>query len=305
MNNMKRATTCLTLTVDEDGLATITIDVPGRSMNVLTSELTRDLQTAVERIADDPDIKGALITSGKSSGFLAGADLKDFKEIIDHGITPQAAADISTETSRLFRRMETCGKPFAAAINGLALGGGLELCLACHYRVLSEHGASRLGLPEVKVGLLPGAGGTQRLPRLVGVASSLPLLLEGRSLEPSTALKAGLVHEVVEHESVREAARRWLLTEPSAEQPWDRKGFRVPGGADSSDPHVFQAFASAIARTTAESRGNYPAPLAILSCVYEGVRLGIEAGLRIESKRFGTLLSGPVARNMISTLFIN
>jgi 3-hydroxyacyl-CoA dehydrogenase/enoyl-CoA hydratase/3-hydroxybutyryl-CoA epimerase len=298
-------TTALKFDIDRDGIAILTIDVPGRPMNVITPELTADLTAAVDRIATDAAIKGAIITSGKPGAFVAGADLKDMVSAFDRGITPAEAAKFSFELSTLFRRMETCGKPFAAAINGLALGGGLEICLACHFRVLADDPKTVVGLPEVQVGLLPGAGGTQRLPRLIGIPNSLPLLLQGKQVKPAEALKLGIVHALAANDAVLEKAREWLLATPSAEQPWDKKGFRVPGGAGPMAPHASQTFVAGNALTSANTNGNYPAPPAIMSCVFEGTQVPIDLGLKIESKYFGKLLSGAVARNLIRTMFVN
>jgi len=298
-------TTALKFDLDRNGIAILSIDVPERPMNVITPELTAELKAAVERIASDAAIKGAIITSGKPGAFVAGADLKDLVTAFDKGIDAVEGSKASFELSALFRRMETCGKPFAAAINGLALGGGLELCLACHWRVLSDDPKTVVGLPEVQVGLLPGAGGTQRLPRLIGIPNSLPLLLQGKQVKPAEALKLGIVHAIGPAETLVEKAREWLLATPSAEQPWDNKKFRVPGGAGPMAPHASQTFVAGNALTSANTNGNYPAPNAIMSCVFEGTQLPIDTGLRIESKYFGKLLSGAVARNLIRTMFIN
>jgi len=297
--------TTLKVDLDQDGIALLTIDVPGRPMNVITPELMAELDAAIRKIASNEQIKGAVITSGKPGAFMAGADLKDLVTAYDRGITPVQASEVSRDLSGLYRRLETCGKPIAAAINGLALGGGLELCLACHYRVLSEDTKAVVGLPEVKVGLLPGAGGTQRLPRLIGIPAALPLLLEGRTLKPSEALKAGVVHAVAPAAQLVDAARNWILGSPNAAPSWDQKSFRIPGGAGPLAPHANETFVAGTALTYGNTSGNYPAPLAILSSVYEGTQVSFDTGLRIESKYFGKLLAHPVARNLARTLFIN
>jgi len=298
---MTQTTTTLNLTVDSDGIATITIDLPGRPMNVLTREFQTDLAAAVEQIASEPAIVGAILISGKPGAFIAGADIKDLVQAFDAGIDAVQGARLSQGLSRLLRRLETSGKPFVAAINGLALGGGLEVALACHHRVLAADAA--VGLPEVNLGLLPGAGGTQRLPRLIGIEKAGPLLLTGRQLKSSEAL--GVVHEVVPAADVLERARAWLRDKPSAVQPWDQKGYQVPGGAGMLASHAQRSFTVGTAITARDSQRNYPAPLAILSSLYEGTQVPIDTGLRIESKYFGQLLAGPVARNMMRTLFIS
>ncbi len=290
--------------VDGDGIATLTIDIPGKSMNVITPEFQADLAAAVARIADDSGVKAAILTSAKRD-FMAGADLKDLVTAYDRGVSAAEAAGFSAEINKLYRKLETCGKPVAAAMNGLALGGGLELALACHYRVLADAPKVVVGLPEVKVGLLPGAGGTQRLPRLIGIANALPLMAEGKHLKPAEALKLGVVHELAPPEAVVERARAWIGSGPEPVAPWDRKGFKVPGGAGQQNPGVAQTFMVGTALAAKVTWRNYPAPLAIMSAVYEGSQLPFDRALAVESKYFGKLLSGPVARNMMRTLFVN
>jgi 3-hydroxyacyl-CoA dehydrogenase/enoyl-CoA hydratase/3-hydroxybutyryl-CoA epimerase len=290
--------------VGADGVAIFTIDVPDRSMNVLTPELIADLEAVVEQLRSDAALKGAVIASAKPA-FLAGADLKDLATAYDRGITLIEAMEWSQSLSRVYRALETCGKPVAAAISGVALGGGYELALACHYRVLEDGPKAGVGLPEVKVGLLPGAGGTQRLPRLIGIAKALPLLLEGTQVKPVRALELGMVDAIAPAAELVEHARRFVLGAASAEQPWDRKGFKVPGGTGATSPATVQALAAGTALTARATQHNYPAPLAILSAVYEGTLLPIDRGLAIESKYFAQLLAGPVARNLMRTMFVN
>jgi len=290
--------------VDAAGTALLTIDVPGKPVNLITPEFQADLAATVDRIAADPAIKGAIVTSAKRD-FMAGADLKDLSTAYDRGLSAAECARFSGELNRLYRRLETCGKPVAAAVNGLALGGGLELALACHYRVLSDAPKVVVGLPEVKVGLLPGAGGTQRLTRLIGAAQALPLMVEGKHVTPAEALKLGIVHELAPPAEVVARARAWLASKPEPLAPWDRKGFKVPGGAGQQNPGVAQAFMVGNALVAKNTWRNYPAPVAILSAVYEGSQLPFDRALAVESKYFGRLLSGPVARNLMRTLFVN
>ncbi len=296
--------TTLRLEVDASGIATLTIDIPGKPVNVITPEFQRELAAAVERIATDSAIKSAIITSAKRD-FMAGADLKDLVTAYDRGVTAAQAAGYSGEINKLYRRLETCGKPVAAAMNGLALGGGLELALACHYRVLADAPKVVVGLPEVKVGLLPGAGGTQRLPRLIGIAQALPLMAEGKHVSPAEAAKLGIVHEIAPVDQVVARARAWLATGPEPVAPWDRKGFKVPGGVGMQNPGVAQTFMVGSALVAKNTWHNYPAPVAIMSAVYEGCQLPFDKALAVESKYFGKLLSGPVARNLMRTLFVN
>lgn len=290
--------------VDSDGIALLTIDVAERSMNVLTPELQADLSESIDKISSDDAIKGAVITSAKSS-FVAGADLMSMVNAYEDGRSAAEKYEYARGFQQVLRRLETCGKPVAAAINGTALGGGLEICLACHYRVAADVPKSVLGLPEVQVGLLPGGGGTQRLPRLIGQQAALQLMTQGTHLKPKAALEQGIVHDVVALDDLVPAAKRWVLEKGDPVQPWDKKGFKVPGGAGLMHPGSIQTLMVGSALIAKETNHNYPAPIAIMSCVYEGTVLPIDAGLDIESKYFVTLLMDPVSRNMTRTLFIN
>ncbi len=291
-------------TVDDDGFATLMIDVPAKSMNVLNQQLITDLSACVDKVATDENVIGAILASAKSA-FVAGADIGELVSAFDRGVTAQQGCAWSQSLTRVFRRLETCGKPFAVAINGLALGGGLELCLACHYRVLSDDPRALLGLPEVGIGLLPGSGGTQRLTRLIGIEKALPIILQGKKLTPKEALELGVVHEIAPAEELIDRARAWLKETPQAIAPWDAKGFRVPGGAGANSPKTAQTFMLGASLLAANTQHNYPAPIAALSAVYEGCITPIDAGLDIESQYFGQLLSDVTARNMMRSLFVN
>jgi 3-hydroxyacyl-CoA dehydrogenase/enoyl-CoA hydratase/3-hydroxybutyryl-CoA epimerase len=295
-----------TLTTDESGIALITFDVPARSMNTLTADVIREIAELTQTIATDATIKGAIITSGKSSGFCAGADLGELGTSLSSGATGEAALralfDSCFALNKLFRNLETCGKPLVAAINGLALGGGLEMTLACHYRIVADNPKIKLGLPESKVGLLPGAGGTQRLPRLIGIMAAAPYLLEGKFMSPQEALKLGVVHEVVPEADLIPAAKKYLAGKPDATAPWDKKDFKIPGGGPYS-PNTAQVFIMGNAMLRKQSYGNYPAQLNIMKCVYEGLQVPIDAALRIESRYFAKTASTPQARGMVRTLF--
>ncbi|UCC15491.1 MAG: enoyl-CoA hydratase/isomerase family protein [Gammaproteobacteria bacterium] len=291
--------------LDDDGIAILTIDIADRSMNVLTPEFMKDLDATIDRIAADDAVKGAIITSAKSS-FIAGADLKELVGVFAKGLDANEIYEFAGKYSRLYRKLETCGKPFVAAINGTALGGGLELCLACHYRVALDNPKASIGLPEVKVGLLPGAGGTQRLPRIIGIRDSLPLMLEGSHLKPAKAVEMGICHELAaDVDELMEKSRRWLLESGDPVAPWDKKGFRVPGGSGGMHPAVVQTFMAGNAMVAEKTQHNYPSPISIMSSVYEGTQLPMDKGLKIELQYFAKLLAGPVARNMIRTLFID
>lgn len=293
----------LQVTIDADGVALATIDVRNKPMNVLTPELQDELSQLIDHATSDPAIKGIIITSGKSNGFIAGADLKDLMTI--HGRLSPSQVLKQFPLSAIYRRLETCGKPVAAAINGLALGGGLELCLATHYRVLSDNPRAVLGLPEVTVGLLPGAGGTQRLPRLIGIEQALPVMLAGTPLPPKQALKLGIVNELAPESELVARAKAWVLANPGARQAWDSKGFKVPGGVGGMAPHSYEMFTAGTSRLLRSTQGNLPAPLAISACVYEGTIVPMDTGLAIEAKYFAKLATGAVARNLIRTSFVN
>ncbi len=298
--------------VDADGVALVTFDVPGRTMNTLTAKVVQEFPELITRIKTDPAIKGAVLTSGKPTGFCAGADLG---EMGSGALT--GGADTRSEDEKLkaqfegafllnktFRAMETCGKPIACALNGLALGGGLEIALATHYRVVADNPKIQLGLPEAKVGLLPGAGGTQRLPRLIGMQAAAGLILEGKPSSPAEALKLGFVDAVVPADQVVAAAKAWILEKGDPVARWDKKDFRIPGGGPST-PGGAQVFILGNAMLRKQSYGNYPAQLNIMKCFYEGLQVPIDAALRIESRYFVKTLATPQAKAMIRSLFLS
>jgi 3-hydroxyacyl-CoA dehydrogenase/enoyl-CoA hydratase/3-hydroxybutyryl-CoA epimerase len=293
----------------DDGVAVVHIDVAGRPVNVFSDGFAADLQRLIEAVVSRDDIRGVVLTSAKPGGFMAGGDLKDFVTLYGRGLSAAQAAAEYGQGSRLLRRLETCGKPVAAAINGTALGGGYELALACHHRVLVDDPRAQVGLPEVSVGLLPGGGGTQRLPRLIGIGAALPLLLGGRTVGPAEALRLGLVDQVVPAEQLLPAARAWVLAQlhrgGPAQAPWDVKGFRVPGGAGALAPQASAWFGTATAQVRRDTQDHQPAPLAILSAVYEGTQLPIDAALQVENKYFGRLLVSVQARNLMRTGFLH
>jgi len=287
----------LTLVVEADGIALITLDDPARPMNVTSPELVADLLAAFDRVAADPTIRGAVLTSGKAGSFVAGGDIKDFVGAHERGMTEAEAFELSHRWNVDLRRVERCGKPVAAAINGVALGGGYELCLCCHHRVLVDDEKALVGLVEVTIGLLPAGGGTQRLPRLVGVEAALALMLEGQRLRPAEALACGAVDAVVPRERLLDAARDWVRAHPHAAQPWDRPGYRAPG-----EGHDWAGARAALLQRT---RGRYPAPLALFDAVRDGLPLPIEDGLRVESAHSARLLPGAVARNLMRSGFVH
>ncbi|GMU47862.1 MAG: 3-hydroxyacyl-CoA dehydrogenase [Candidatus Desulfobacillus denitrificans] len=287
--------------VDSEGIATLEWDLPGRSQNVLNEQTMAAFAAAVQKALADPAVKGLLVASAKAD-FIAGGDLEMLLKATD----AQAMSDNLKGWHKLMRTLETTGKPVAAALNGTTLGGGLELALACHYRVASDNPKARFGFPEVTLGLLPGAGGTQRAPRLMGIQPALMLLTEGKRIKAADAQKQGLIHAVVPAGQERDAARAWLLDATAKGgktlQPWDQKGFRIPGGGVMT-PAGMQTFMAGNAMLREKTQGNYPAPKHILSCVFEGLQTDIDTGLAIETRYFVNLVTGPVAKNMIRSLF--
>ena len=288
----------------EDGIAVVALAVPGAPLNPLSDAIVAELDAALDAVLGRADRCGLVVTSARTA-FAAGWDLKDLAARMASAQEAGGPTALTPSLSRFLRRLETCGRPSAAAITGLALGGGLELALGCHYRVLADDSRAVVGLPEVKVGLLPGAGGTQRLPRLIGAEKALPLMLEGRSVAPRNALELGIVHELAPAGEVVARARAWLAAGPEPVQPWDRKGFAVPGGASPLDPRVAGLYSIAAAGVARATLGNYPAPAAILSAVYEGLQVPFDRGLEVERQYFLQLASGPVALNLVRTMFIN
>ncbi|MEM6900678.1 MAG: enoyl-CoA hydratase-related protein, partial [Pseudomonadota bacterium] len=301
--------------VDADGVAHAVFDVPGRSMNTLTGKAIADIIAISKEVAENDAIKGLVISSGKPSGFCAGADLGEMNESAGGGKSPEDMTEAELKAmqfergfalNKTLRELETCGKPVACALNGLALGGGLEVALACHYRVAANDNPKiQFGLPEAKIGLLPGAGGTQRLPRLIGVQAALEYILQGKSMRADKAAALGVVNELAAGEETVAKAKEWVLANPNAKAPWDMDGFKIPGGVVHKSPGAGQVATMANAMLAAQSYGNYPAQKNILSCVYEGLQVPIDAGLRIETRYFINTQQRPEAKAMIRSLFLN
>ncbi len=298
---------------DSDGIALVTWDIPGKSMNVLDTATIEELGQIVAQTTGDAAVKGVVITSGKDA-FSAGADLSMLEGmnrtyaamLKDKGeeAANQMLFDESRKLSQTLRTIETCGKPWVAAINGLALGGAFELTLACHYRVAADNPKTRLGLPEVKVGLFPGGGGTQRLPRMMPAADALQLLLKGDQMTLAKAKAANIVGAIVPAADLIKAAKEWIKAGGKPVQPWDVKGFKLPGGAVYSAAGM-NVFPPANALYRSQTYDNYPAARAIMSCVYEGLLVNIDNGLRIESRYFAKILRSKEAAAMIRSLFLS
>jgi 3-hydroxyacyl-CoA dehydrogenase/enoyl-CoA hydratase/3-hydroxybutyryl-CoA epimerase len=302
-----------TLETGSDGIALVTWDMPGRSMNVIDAAVTGELSGIVAQITADPAVKGAVVTSGKES-FCAGADLALLQSLgraFDEGAAAEGKEaanarlfDESRKWSQLCRRIETGGKPWVAALNGTAVGGGFELALACHHRVVAAGDRTRLGLPEIKVGLFPGAGGTQRIARMLPPAEALQLLLKGDPINVERAKAMKLVDAVVAPSELIKAAKDWIAAGGSAVAPWDREGFRLPGGPVHSKAGMM-VFAPANALYRRETYDNYPAARAIMQVVYEGLQLPMDQALRVESRHFAKILRTPEAAAMIRSLFVS
>lgn len=286
-----------------DGVAVLTLDNADETMNVVSDEWLAEMNAAIADLRNDETVTGVIVTSGKPA-FMAGADLKLM--VAAYGKLSRCEAyDLSQKATAMHRALETVGKPVVCAINGLALGGGFELALACHYRIIVDDPKAVVGLPEVNLGLLPGSGGTQRLGRMIGSKKALDLLLTGRSVGPEEALNLKIVDAVVPAGELMDAARQWLATGPSVERAWDVKGFFMPEMRGMIVPEVAMGYSMGVAQVVGKAGYNFPAPAAILSCVFEGLQLPFDKALAVESKYFAKLLTDPVARNIIRTTFIS
>ncbi|MEV0061156.1 3-hydroxyacyl-CoA dehydrogenase NAD-binding domain-containing protein [Nocardia sp. NPDC050718] len=290
---------------DADGVVVLTIDDPSQGANTMNDAYLDSMAATVDRLeAEKDDITGVVLTSGKKT-FFAGGDLKNMMQV-----GPEDAAavmDMVTRVKAPLRRLEQLGKPVVAAINGAALGGGLEIALATHYRVAADVKGSAIGLPEVSLGLLPGGGGVTRTVRMLGLQGALmQVLLQGQRHRVTKAKEIGLIDEVVSSvEELLPAAKAWIAANPEAAQPWDKKGFKIPGGTPSTP-----AFAANLPAFPANLRKqikgtNMPAPRAIMAAAVEGAQVDIDNALTIEGRYFTSLLTGPVAKNMIQAFFFD
>jgi len=287
----------INLQVGDDGILVATMDLPGRPMNVVNDELMEGIAAAVEGLAD-AGVKGLILTSAKAD-FCAGGDL----DRMSKWTTPQEPFDASMAMKQVLRQMERQGKPVVAAINGHALGGGLEIALACHARFAIDDARLKLGQPEVKLGLLPGGGGTVRLPRLVGVQQALQIMAEGSDLSPQKALAMGLLAGLAkDRDELMAQARAWIAANPKAQAPWDQPKFRFPGG-DSRSPAVAQVFSIGPSVAATKSWGNYPAVTHIMSSVFEGGLLDVDAASVVESRYFAACVMTQESKNIINTLW--
>lgn len=298
---------------DADGIGLLTWDMPARSMNVITEAVMAELGQVIDHVVATDSIKGCVITSGKDA-FSGGADLTmlqglgaEFRRLTKaKGEEPamEFFFEATSRLSRLYRKLETCGKPFAAAVNGTCLGGAFELALSCHFRVLSDGDKTRVGLPEIKVGLFPGAGGTQRVARLMQTGDALQMLFKGDQIKPAQAKAMNLVHAVVPRDKLVETAKEWIKAGGSAKAPWDTEGYKLPSNKVHS-PAGMMIWPPANAIYRRETQDNYPAAKAILQAVYEGLQVPMDLALRIESRYFAHILQTPEAAAMIRSLFIS
>ncbi|WP_323754514.1 3-hydroxyacyl-CoA dehydrogenase NAD-binding domain-containing protein [Marinobacter sp.] len=293
--------TAIKYDLSSDQILTLTIDMPGQSANTMNGEFRTALSEVVAKVKQDLDnIKGIIVASAKKT-FFAGGDLNELHKVTRD--QAKAFEDMVDGMKADMRFLETCGKPVVAAINGTALGGGLEIALACHHRVALDKDSTQLGLPEVTLGLLPGGGGTQRLPRMIGLEAAFPLLMEGKKLAPKAALKAGVIDALASSpEEMMSKAREFIVANPKSQQPWDKKGFKMPGGAPHH-PAMAQKLAIAPAMLRQKTKGCYPAPERILAAAVEGAQVDFDSGSLVETRYFAELATGNVAKNMTSTFW--
>jgi 3-hydroxyacyl-CoA dehydrogenase/enoyl-CoA hydratase/3-hydroxybutyryl-CoA epimerase len=285
------------LELGDDGILVATMDLPGRPMNVVGDALMDGIAQAVERLAD-PAVKGLILTSAKAD-FCAGGDIDNMSK----WTRPEQPFDASMAMKAVLRKLETQGKPVVAAINGHALGGGLELALACHARIAIDSPKLKLGQPEVKIGLLPGGGGTARLSRLVGIQAALQICGEGNDIDVGKAKAMGLLTDLAaDRDDLMARSRAWIAANPKAAQPWDTPKFRFPGG-DSRAPAIVQLWSVAPSIAAAKSQGNYPAVEHIMSAIFEGGLLDFDAACVVESRYFAACCMSPASKNMIGTLW--
>lgn len=284
---------------DDDGTVTVSINQADRKMNVIDDNFNHAFSILADAFISDATAKGLILTSGKDT-FIVGADIDQLATIKTH---EQAFALVESLKASL-RKLEKSGKPVVAALTGTALGGGLEVALGCHYRIAIDSPKTKFGLPEVKLGLLPGGGGTQRLMRLVGLQKALEMMTQGQVVSPNVAKDIGLIDAIASDKNgMLKQAKQWIIDHPTAQQPWDKKGFKIPNG-NANSPKNAQMLTIAPAMAYQKSHGNYPALNHIMSCVFEGSLLDIDAALEVESRYFAACALSPVAHNLIASMWV-
>jgi 3-hydroxyacyl-CoA dehydrogenase/enoyl-CoA hydratase/3-hydroxybutyryl-CoA epimerase len=285
----------------QDQIVVLTIDMPGQTANTMNAVYRDAMAETMSRLSAEKDtIAGVIITSAKKT-FFAGGDLNELIQV------DKARASWFYEMvlglKAQLRALETLGKPVVAAINGAALGGGWEICLACHHRIALDSKSVQIGLPEVTLGLLPGGGGVVRMVRMLGLEKALPYLLEGKKVNPQQALQAGLIDDIAsDREQMLAKARAWIVANPNAKQRWDVVGYQIPGGTPSH-PKVAQMLMIAPSILRARTQGCFPAPEKILCAAVEGAQVDFDTAQIIETRYFTELTTGQVAKNMIGTFW--
>ena len=283
----------------QDGVVVIRLDQPGARVNTLTRDMLGDLRAVLDRLESEPQILGAVIISGKEDNFIAGADIRSFMEVRDK----EEILDLIREGQALFSRLESLAKPVVAAIHGACAGGGLELALACHYRLATRHKSTSFSLPEVQLGLSPGLGGTQRLPRLVGLTKGLELILSGKNVYPEAARKMGLIDATIHRQGLLEAAKRAALGLANATLERHRRRAPLVSTVLERSPLNSMLYGKALETVQKRTRGNYPAPPRIVEVIRTGFEKGVAAGLEAEAQCFAELLFTPEARSLIHLFF--
>ena len=286
--------------VDQDGIAVLTINQVNNPTNLFSYEFIEAYIAQAKAAIADESVKGVILTSARRM-FMPGADLRELEKPIED---PTQQTELMLKMHRDYREIETSGKPFVAAINGTAMGGGMELCLTCHHRIVLNDYRIKLGFPEINVGLLPGGGGTVKLPYLMGLQNGLMYLLQGIEARPEKALKDGLINALADSpEALMAAAKQWILNNPDPVQPWDNKRHRIPGGGLMT-PAGAQIMVGAIGNVRKKTHGNYPAAQYILSVVHDGMQVPIDRALEIEARHFIKALRTKESKNMIRTGFL-
>ena len=288
----------ITINKAQNDIVTLTIDNKESPTNIINEKFIDHFETIIEEVTRDLGTKGLIITSTRKE-FLSGADL----EMILSQNDAVKVYELAMRLHKSLRMLETWEKPVVAALNGSALGGGLELALACHYRVSINHSSIQFGLPEVTLGLLPGGGGTQRLPRILGIEKSLPFLLQGKRLNPLAAREAGIIDDLTEtKEEMLQRAQAFIEQNPEIQKPWDKRGFKIPEG-DVQSPKGYQIFAATQAMIKKQTFSNYPAPQKILSALYEGLQVNFDRAMEIEAMYFAELVTHRTSKLMVRSLF--